>query len=40
MNFGMRLAKVRFRDYLWGAGLGILVGIFIFAFFIGTVSAR
>lgn len=38
MNFGMGLTKVRFRDYLWGTGLGILVGTFIFTFFIGTVK--
>ncbi len=37
MNFGMGLTKVRFRDYLWGTGLGILVGTFIFTFFVGTV---
>ena len=29
MNFGMGLTKVRFRDYLAGTGLGILVGTFI-----------
>jgi uncharacterized membrane protein YdjX (TVP38/TMEM64 family) len=38
MNFGMGLTKVRFRDYLWGTGFGILVGTFIFTFFIGTVK--
>jgi uncharacterized membrane protein YdjX (TVP38/TMEM64 family) len=38
MNFGMGLTKVRFRDYLWGTGLGILVGTFIFTFFIGTIK--
>jgi uncharacterized membrane protein YdjX (TVP38/TMEM64 family) len=38
MNFGMGLTKVRFQDYLWGTGLGILVGTFIFTFFIGTVK--
>jgi uncharacterized membrane protein YdjX (TVP38/TMEM64 family) len=38
MNFGMGLTKVRFRDYLWGTGLGILAGTFIFTFFIGTVK--
>ena len=38
MNFGMGLTKVRFRDYLWGTGLGILVGTFIFTFFVGTVK--
>ena len=36
MNFGMGLTKVRFRDYLWGTALGILVGTFIFTFFVGT----
>jgi len=38
MNFGMGLTKVRFQDYLWGTGLGILVGTFIFTFFVGTVK--
>jgi uncharacterized membrane protein YdjX (TVP38/TMEM64 family) len=38
MNFGMGLTKVRFGDYLLGTGLGILVGTFIFTFFIGTLS--
>ena len=38
MNFGMGLTKVRFWDYLWGTGLGILVGTFIFTFFVGTIK--
>ncbi|MBW1782718.1 MAG: TVP38/TMEM64 family protein [Deltaproteobacteria bacterium] len=38
MNFGMGLTKVRFLDYLFGTGLGIVVGTFIFTFFIGTVK--
>ena len=37
MNFGMGLTRVRFRDYLFGTALGILVGTFIFTFFVGTV---
>jgi len=37
MNFGMGLTKVRFWDYFFGTGLGILVGTFIFTFFIGTL---
>ncbi len=37
MNFGMGLTKVRFRDYVAGTGLGIIVGNFIFTFFIETV---
>jgi len=37
MNFGMGLTKVIFRDYFYGTGLGILVGTFIFTFFIGTL---
>ena len=37
MNFGMGLTRVRFRDYLWGTALGIIVGTFIFTFFVGTV---
>ncbi len=38
MNFGMGLTKVRFWDYFFGTGLGILVGTFIFTFFVGTVK--
>jgi len=38
MNFGMGLTKVRFRDYVAGTGLGIIVGTFIFTFFVGTVK--
>ena len=38
MNFGMGLTKVRFWDYLWGTGLGIIVGSFIFTFFVGTLK--
>ena len=37
MNFGMGLTKVRFSDYLLGTALGILVGTFIFTFFVGTL---
>jgi len=38
MNFGMGLTKVRFWDYFVGTGLGIIVGTFIFTFFIGTLK--
>ena len=38
MNFGMGLTKVRFWDYFIGTGLGIIVGTFIFTFFIGTLK--
>ena len=38
MNFGMGLTKVRFWDYFFSTGLGILVGTFIFTFFIGTLK--
>ena len=38
MNFGMGLTKVRFQDYLLGTALGILVGTFIFTYFIGTLK--
>ena len=38
MNFGMGLTKVRFWDYFAGTGLGILVGTFIFTFFIGALK--
>ena len=38
MNFGMGLTKVHFWDYFFGTGLGIMVGTFIFTFFIGTLK--
>ncbi|KPJ74965.1 MAG: hypothetical protein AMJ54_16175 [Deltaproteobacteria bacterium SG8_13] len=38
MNFGMGLTRVRFWDYVAGTGLGIIVGTFIFTFFIGTLK--
>jgi uncharacterized membrane protein YdjX (TVP38/TMEM64 family) len=38
MNFGMGLTKVHFSDYLGGTGLGIIVGTFIYLFFIGTLK--
>ena len=38
MNFGMGLTKVRFWDYFFGTGLGIMVGTFIFTFFIGALK--
>ncbi len=37
MNYGMGLTRVRFREYLLGTALGILVGTFVFTFFIGTL---
>ena len=38
MNFGMGVTKVRFWDYFFGTGLGIIVGTFIFTFFVGTLK--
>jgi len=38
MNFGMGLTRVRFWDYFFGTGLGIIVGTFIFTFFVGTLK--
>jgi len=38
MNFGMGLTKVRFWDYFFGTGLGIIVGTFILTFLVGTVK--
>ena len=38
MNFGMGLTQVTFLDYFSGTGIGILVGTFIFTFFIGTLK--
>ena len=37
MNFGMGLTRVRFWDYFFGTGLGIIVGVFIFTYFVGAV---
>jgi uncharacterized membrane protein YdjX (TVP38/TMEM64 family) len=37
MNFGMGLTKVHFRHYFFGTALGIVVGTFVFTFFIGTL---
>ena len=37
MNFGMGLTRVRFWDYFFGTALGIIVGVFIFTSFVGTV---
>jgi uncharacterized membrane protein YdjX (TVP38/TMEM64 family) len=38
MNFGMGITKVQFKDYIFGTGLGIIVGTFIFTFFVGTLK--
>jgi uncharacterized membrane protein YdjX (TVP38/TMEM64 family) len=38
MNFGMGLTKVRFWDYFSGTALGIIVGTFIFTFFVGAIK--
>ncbi len=38
MNFGMGLTRVHFWDYFFGTGLGIIVGTFIFLFFVGTLK--
>ena len=38
LNFGMGLTRVRFMEYVAGTGLGILVGTFVFTFFIGTLK--
>lgn len=38
MNFGMGLTRVHFWDYFFGTGLGIIVGTFVFTFFIGTLK--
>ena len=38
MNFGMGLTKVHFWDYFFGTALGIIVGTFIFTFFVGTIK--
>ena len=38
MNFGMGLTRVHFRDYFSGTAFGIIVGTFIFTFFVGTLK--
>ena len=38
MNFGMGLTRVRFWDYFFGTGLGIIVGTFILVFFVNTLK--
>ncbi|MDY0282742.1 MAG: TVP38/TMEM64 family protein [Salinivirgaceae bacterium] len=38
LNFGMGLTRVRFLDYFTGTALGIVVGTFIFTFFVGTIK--
>jgi len=38
LNFGMGLTKVTFWHYFLGTGLGILVGTFVFTYFIGTLK--
>lgn len=38
MDFGMGLTKVRFWDYFFGTGLGIIVGTFVFTLLIGTLK--
>ncbi len=40
MNFGMGLINVRFSDYFFGTGLGVVVGTFIFIFFIGALRSK
>jgi uncharacterized membrane protein YdjX (TVP38/TMEM64 family) len=40
MNFGMGLTRVRFLDYFFGTALGIIVGTFIFTFFVGRTPLR
>lgn len=38
LNYGMGLTKVKFWDYFFGTGLGIITGTFIFIFFIGSLK--
>jgi uncharacterized membrane protein YdjX (TVP38/TMEM64 family) len=37
-SFGMGLTKVRFRDYVFGTGLGIVIGTFAVTFLIGNLK--
>jgi len=38
LNYGMSLTKVRFWDYFFGTGLGVIVGLFIITFFGGALK--
>jgi uncharacterized membrane protein YdjX (TVP38/TMEM64 family) len=37
MNMGIGLTKVRFRDYVFGTAIGLVLGTFIFTFFVGMI---
>jgi uncharacterized membrane protein YdjX (TVP38/TMEM64 family) len=34
----MGLTKVRFWDFFWGTGLGIIIGLFFITFFVGVLK--
>lgn len=38
MNYGLSLTKVRFWDYFFGTGLGVIVSIFVLTFLSGTLK--
>lgn len=38
VSFGISLTKIRFRDYIFGTGLGVVVGIFVMAFLGGALK--
>lgn len=38
MNYGFSLTKVRFRDYFFGTGLGVMVSMFVITFLSGTLK--
>ena len=38
MNYGLSLSKVRFWDYFFGTGLGVVVSIFVITFLSGTLK--
>jgi len=38
MNYGLSLTKVRFWDYFFGTGLGVMVSIFVITFLSGTLK--
>ncbi|MBW1779678.1 MAG: TVP38/TMEM64 family protein [Deltaproteobacteria bacterium] len=38
MNYGLSLTKVRFWDYFFGTGLGVVVSIFVITFLSGTLK--
>ncbi len=38
LNYGMGLTRIKFRDYFFGTGLGIVAGLFVLTFFGGVLK--